>query len=95
LNARPRACASSSIAAVVTMADSGRPAPRVLDKVRMSRAVTVLTRTAVPDDLQVLSPAHGLPELPGVGLTLAFDREAPGAPAAAFATHIRQLLPPA
>lgn len=74
--------ASSSLAGLVAMARSGQ-------------AVTVLTRTAVPDDLQVLSPAQGLPELPGVGLTLAFDREAPGAPAAAFAAHIRQVLPEA
>jgi DNA-binding transcriptional LysR family regulator len=74
--------ASSSLAGLIAMARSGQ-------------AVTVLTRTAVPDDLQVLSPAHGLPELPGVGLTLAFDREAPGAAAAAFAAHIRQVLPEA
>lgn len=74
------ACASSSLAGLVAMARSGQ-------------AVTVLTRSAVPDDLQVLSTGHGLPPLPSVGLTLAFDREAPGAPAAAFAAHIRQVLP--
>lgn len=72
--------ASSSLAGLVAMARSGQ-------------AVTVLTRSAVPDDLQVLSAGHGLPALPSVGLTLAFDREAPAAPAAAFATHIRQVLP--
>ncbi len=74
------ACASSSLAGLVAMARSGQ-------------AVTVLTRSAVPDDLQVLPPGPGLPELPSVGLTLAFDREAPAAPAAAFAAHIRQALP--
>lgn len=76
------ACASSSLAGLVAMARSGQ-------------AVTVLTRGAVPEDLQVLAPGQGLPTLPAVGLTLAFDREAPGAPAAAFATHIRQVLPQA
>ena len=74
------ACASSSLAGLVAMARSGQ-------------AVTVLTRSAVPDDLQVLPTGPGLPVLPTVGLTLAFDREAPGAPAAAFAAHIRQVLP--
>ena len=74
------ACASSSLAGLVAMARSGQ-------------AVTVLTRSAVPEDLQVLPTGPGLPALPTVGLTLAFDREAPGAPAAAFAAHIRQVLP--
>ena len=76
------ACASSSLAGLVAMARSGQ-------------AVTVLTRGAVPDDLQVLPWDAGLPELPAVGLTLAFDRESPAAPAAAFAAHIRQVLPEA
>lgn len=76
------ACASSSLAGLVAMARSGQ-------------AVTVLTRSAVPDDLQVLPPGPALPELPAVGLTLAFDREVPVAPAAAFAAHIRQVLPDA
>lgn len=77
------ACASSSLAGLVAMARSGQ-------------AVTVLTRSAVPDDLQLGSAdTLGLPRLPAVGLTLAFDREVPPAPAAAFAAHIRRVLPQA
>lgn len=74
--------ASSNLAGLVALARSGQ-------------AVTVLTRSAVPDDLQVLPPGPGLPDLPSVGLTLAFDRATPGAPAAAFAAHIRRALPEA
>ena len=76
------AYASSSLAGLVGMARSGQ-------------AVTVLTRTAVPEDLEVLGTAHGLPPLPAVGLTLAFDREQPTPLTAAFAAHVRQHLPTA
>ena len=72
--------ASSSLAGLVAMARSGQ-------------AVTVLTQTAVPDDLQVLPAEHGLPALPGVGIALAYDREEPSALAAAFGAHVRQVLP--
>ncbi|TXD93117.1 LysR family transcriptional regulator, partial [Mitsuaria sp. TWR114] len=58
-------------------------------------AVTVLTRTAVPDDLEILEEAHGLPPLPAVALTLAFDRERPTPLTAAFAAHVRKFLPTA
>jgi len=75
-------CASSSLTGLVAMARSGQ-------------AVTVLTRTAVPDDLQVVPAGQGLPELPSVGLTLAFDRDEPGALSAAFAAHISRTLPEA
>ena len=76
------AYASSSLSGLVGMARSGQ-------------AVIVLTRTAVPDDLQILSSDHGLPELPSVGVTLAFDRESPTALTAAFAAHVRKFLPAA
>lgn len=76
------AYASSSLSGLVGMARSGQ-------------AVIVLTRTAVPDDLQILTAAHGLPELPSVGVRLAFDRDAPSALTAAFAAHVRKFLPAA
>ncbi|MDQ0033366.1 DNA-binding transcriptional LysR family regulator [Variovorax boronicumulans] len=76
------AYASSSLSGLVGMARSGQ-------------AVIVLTRTAVPDDLQILTPDQGFPELPSVGVTLAFDREAPTALTAAFAAHVRKFLPAA
>jgi DNA-binding transcriptional LysR family regulator len=76
------AYASSSLSGLVGMARSGQ-------------AVIVLTRTAVPDDLQILTPDQGFPDLPSVGVTLAFDREAPTALTAAFAAHVRKFLPAA
>jgi DNA-binding transcriptional LysR family regulator len=74
------AYASSSLAGLDGMARSGQ-------------AVTVLTRTAVPEDLEILGTDHGLPSLPAVGLTLAFDRERPTPLTAAFAAHVRKHLP--
>jgi DNA-binding transcriptional LysR family regulator len=76
------AYASSSLSGLVGMARSGQ-------------AVIVLTRTAVPDDLEMLGAEHGLPDLPSVGVKLAFDREAPTALTAAFAAHVRRFLPAA
>jgi DNA-binding transcriptional LysR family regulator len=76
------AFASSSLSGLVGMARSGQ-------------AVTVLTRTAVPDDLEILGEDRGLPALPAVGLALAFAREQPSALTAAFAAHVRKLLPAA
>lgn len=61
--------------------------------VRSGQAIAVLTQTAVPDDLQILPPSAGLPELPGVGITLRFDKESPSALVMAFAEHIRTVLP--
>ena len=74
------ACASSSLAGLVAMARSGQ-------------AITVLTQTAVPDDLQVLPAEAELPALPTVGIALAFDREQPSALVSAFGAHVRQALP--
>jgi len=76
------ACASSSLAGLVAMARSGQ-------------AITVLTQTAVPDDLQILPAGNGLPALPTVGIALAFDRDAPSALSSAFGAHVRQVLPEA
>ena len=74
------AYASSSLGGLVAMARSGQ-------------AVTVLTRAAVPDDLQVIDA--GLPALPRVAIVVAFDRARPAALAAAFADHVRRNLPAA
>jgi len=74
------AYASSSLAGLVGMARSGL-------------AVTALTRTAVPDDLEVLGEERGLPRLPSVGIRLAFDRDKPSALTAAFAAHVAKVLP--
>jgi len=70
----------SSLAALIGMARSGQ-------------AITVLTRTAVPDDLQILTSDQGLPDLPSVGITLAFGRDEPTVLTAAFAAHVRKFLP--
>ena len=62
---------------------------------RSGQAVNVLTRTAVPEDLQILAPDQELPDLPSIGITLAFDRDEPTELTAAFAAHVRKLLPTA
>ena len=74
--------ASSSMTGLIAMARSGQ-------------AMTVLTQTAVPQDLQILPPESGLPALPTVGIALAFDREAHAALATAFGAHVRHVLPQA
>lgn len=60
---------------------------------RSGEAVAVLTRTAVPADLTVLSAESGLPPLPGVGIGLTIGREEPPAVVEAFADHVRAVLP--
>ena len=66
--------------------------PTLAAIVRAGVAVTVLTRTAVPDDLVVLAPRRGLPRLPSVGLAVAFDRDAPSVLAQRFGEHAGQAL---
>ncbi|RFU45226.1 LysR family transcriptional regulator [Paraburkholderia sp. DHOC27] len=61
--------------------------------VRSGQALAVMTETAVPPDLCVLSADPGLPPLPTVGITLKFLRERPSLLTAAFAEHIRSMLP--
>jgi len=61
--------------------------------VRSGSAVAVLTRCAVPPDLQVLAPDVGLPELPLLGIGIAFAGGEPTPLAAAFAGHVRDVLP--
>lgn len=62
--------------------------------VRSGSAVAVLTRCAVPPDLQVLAADAGLPELPWLGISLAFSQGQAATPLAqAFADHVRGVLP--
>ena len=61
--------------------------------VRSGQAIAVLTRTAVPDDLRVLSAESGLPPLPSVGSGVMVDSTQPSAVVNAFAQHVRQVLP--
>ncbi|SAK81919.1 LysR family transcriptional regulator [Caballeronia hypogeia] len=74
------AYASSSLAGLIALVRSGQ-------------AIAVITQTAVPPDLCVLDSDPALPVLPRVGITLEFERERPSLLTAAFAEHIRSLLP--
>ncbi|MBM4185781.1 MAG: LysR family transcriptional regulator [Gemmatimonadetes bacterium] len=65
----------------------------LLGVVRSGQAVAVLTRTAVPSDLQILTPGRGLPKLPQVGIAVRCDRAKPRAVVRALADHIRIVLP--
>lgn len=61
--------------------------------VRSGQALAVITRSAVPPDLQILGAEYGLPDLPTLGIVIAFDRTRPPALVSAFADHIRTVLP--
>jgi DNA-binding transcriptional LysR family regulator len=61
--------------------------------VRSGQAIAVLTRTAVPEDLRILTAESGLPTLPGVGIGLTIDSKQPSTHVSAFAQHVRQALP--
>ncbi len=74
------AFASSSLAGLIALVRSGQ-------------AFAVMTQTAVPADLAILAGDRGLPPLPAVGITLRFDRRRPSHLTAAFAEHIRAVLP--
>ena len=61
--------------------------------VRSGQAIAVLTRSAVPPDLQILETGDVLPALPTIGLAGEFSLEPATAMAAAFADHLRATLP--
>ena len=72
------AFASNSLAGLVAIARSGH-------------AISVLTRTAVPPDLHIVTA--GLPPLPEIGIALAFAEQRPSSVASALGDHIRDVLP--
>ncbi|OTP75553.1 LysR family transcriptional regulator [Caballeronia sordidicola] len=61
--------------------------------VRSGQAVAVITQTAVAPDLCILNGDPGLPALPGIGITLKFERARPSHLVKVFAEHIRLTLP--
>ncbi|WP_175812727.1 LysR family transcriptional regulator [Burkholderia contaminans] len=74
------AYASSSLAGLIALVRSGQ-------------AFAVMTQTAVPADLAIVTGDPRLPPLPAVGIALKFDRKRPSHLTAAFAEHIRLTLP--
>lgn len=74
------AYASSNLAGLTALARSGQ-------------AIAVMTQTAVPADLRILTGDPSLPSLPPVGITVKFDRARPSPLGVAFAEHIRLTLP--
>jgi DNA-binding transcriptional LysR family regulator len=61
--------------------------------VRSGQAIAVLTRTAVPPDLQVLPPSSGLPPLPSVGIIVKTGRRQASRLLDRFEAHVRTVLP--
>ncbi|WP_181011874.1 LysR substrate-binding domain-containing protein [Bosea psychrotolerans] len=72
------AFASNSLAGLIAIARSGH-------------AISVLTRTAVPPDLHIVSA--GLPVLPAIGIALEFAELRPSSAARALGDHIAAVLP--
>jgi DNA-binding transcriptional LysR family regulator len=61
--------------------------------VRSGQAIAVLTRTAVPPDLQILPSSSGLPVLPSVGITVKMARRQSSRLLDRFEAHVRAVLP--
>ena len=72
------AFASNSLAGLIAIARSGH-------------AISVLTRTAVPSDLRIVTT--GLPALPKIGIAVEFADLRPTLAARAFGSRIRSVLP--
>jgi DNA-binding transcriptional LysR family regulator len=72
------AFASDSLAGLIAIARSGH-------------AISVLTRTAVPPDLHIVST--GLPPLPTIGIALETSTTRPSVAVKALEDHIRHVLP--
>lgn len=70
--------ASNSLAGLITIARSGH-------------AISVLTRTAVPPDLHIITV--GLPQLPTIGIVLEYADVRPSSLVTALGKHIAMLLP--
>jgi DNA-binding transcriptional LysR family regulator len=60
--------------------------------VRSGQAITVMTLTGVPPDLQVLPPSSGLPSLPSVGITVQTAKTSSRL-LSRFEAHVRAVLP--
>lgn len=67
----------------------------LLAVVRSGQAIAVLTRSAVPADLRILTPAGGLPALGRIGVTLRIDERHATPLARVFAKHVEAILPTA
>lgn len=63
----------------------------LISVVRSGQAVSVMTRTAVPPDLHVVTGA--LPELPAIGITLSYAGGQISTAAKALGDHVRHVLP--
>jgi DNA-binding transcriptional LysR family regulator len=61
--------------------------------VRSGQAITVLTQTAVPPDLEIIPATSGLPELPSVGIGIKTSGRISSRLLKGFEAHIRTLLP--
>ncbi len=61
--------------------------------VRSGQAITVLTQTAVPPDLQILPRSAGLPRLPSVGITIRTGQRNSSTLLNHFEAHVRAVLP--
>lgn len=61
--------------------------------VRSGQAITVLTQTAVPPDLQVLPSSRRLPMLPSVGITVRTSTRNSSRLLSHFEAHVRSVLP--
>ncbi len=72
------AFASNSLAGLIAIARSGH-------------AISVLTQTAVPSDLHIVS--SGLPPLPIIGIAVEFAEARPSLTVRALGDHIRSVLP--
>lgn len=72
------AFASNSLAGLIAIA-------------RFGHAISVLTRTAVPPDLHIVS--SGLPPLPTIGIAVEFAEQRPSSIVKALGDHIRNVLP--
>lgn len=61
--------------------------------VRSGQAITVMTLTGVPPDLQVLPPSSGLPPLPSIGITVRTVGRKASRLLTRFEAHVRAVLP--
>jgi DNA-binding transcriptional LysR family regulator len=61
--------------------------------VRSGLAITLMTPTAVPPDLQVLPSSTGLPKLPTVGITIKTGSRSSSELLSHFESHVRLVLP--